>query len=297
MASIAWLGTGLLGSGFVKAALGRKDTVRVWNRTAQKASPLVELGATLAHTPAEAVTGVERVHLCLSDDAAVDAILDELLKVPGFTGPVIDHTTVTPKGAEARAQRLAARGVGFLACPVFMGPGNAVEATGRMLCAGPAALVEQLAPALKAMTGDLVISGEDVRRPATIKLVGNSLIIGLTGLVSDALAIAQGGDPGLSSGEVLRFLAGYPVGTIISARGNRMAQGDYAASFELSMARKDVRLMQSTAGVLPLAVLDGLGARMDALIAQGHGAKDLGALAIETVPPKGIARPSEPTAR
>lgn len=283
MATIAWLGTGLLGSGFVKAALGRGDVVRVWNRTASKAEPLAALGAVVTKSVAEAVQGVERVHVCVSDDAAVEGVLEELLKVPGFKGPIIDHTTVTPKGAAARATRLAGLGIGFLGCPVFMGPQNAAEGTGRMLCAGPAELVAKLTPALKVMSGDLVLLGDDVRKPATIKLVGNSLIIGLTGLVADAFAIAKGADAGVSEGEVVRLLAGYPVASILQARGNRMSQGDFTASFELSMARKDVRLMQETAGANALAVLDGLGARMDALIAKGHGSKDLGALAVELV--------------
>lgn len=284
MATIAWLGTGLLGSGFVKAALGRGDTVRVWNRSPQKAEALASLGAVVTRSPAEAATGVERVHLCLSDDAAVDAVLSELVLT--FHGPIVDHSTVTPKGSEARAQRLAKIGNGYLACPVFMGPVNAAEASGRMLCAGPAALVAQLEPALKKMTGELVLLGDDVRKPCTLKLIGNSLIIGVTGLVADALAIAKGSDAGLANEEVLRFVSSFPVGNLLAARGQRMAKGDYAASFELSMARKDVRLMQETAGDHLLAVLDGLGERMDDLIEKGHGAKDLGALAVELVPPK-----------
>jgi hypothetical protein len=47
------------------------------------------------------------------------------------------------------------------------------------------------------------------------------------------------------------------------------------------MARKDVRLMTETAGARPLAALPGIGARMDALIAAGRGADDLGALAAD----------------
>ncbi len=285
MTTIAWLGTGLLGSGFVKAALGRQQTVRVWNRTASKAEPLRAAGAFLASTAAEAVAGAERVHLCLSDDAAVDAVLDELLRVPGFKGPVIDHTTVTPRGAAERAKRLAERGVEFLACPVFMGPLNAAEASGRMLCAGAPELVERLAPALRAMTGELVLMGADARVPCTYKLIGNAMIIGLSGLTADAFALAHGAD--LAPKDVLAFLSTFSFGPLVSGRGARMAQGDYAPSFELSMARKDVRLMQETAAPRPLAVLDGLGARMDALLASGHGAKDLGALAVETLPPRG----------
>lgn len=284
MANIAWLGTGLLGSGFVKAALARGDSVRVWNRTTSKAKALEARGAIACATAAEASQGVDRVHLCLSDDAAVDGVISELLSTPGFKGPIVDHTTVTPKGAAARAERLAARGVGFLACPVFMGPSMAEQSTGRMLCAGAPALIEALAPALKKMTGELQVYGADVTVPATLKLIGNSMIIGLSGVLSDALAVAQGG--GVKLEDTIAFLQSFQIANIINQRGVRMAAGDFTASFELSMARKDVRLMQETAAPRALATLDGLGARMDALIAKGHGARDLGALAVELVPPR-----------
>ncbi|MFN8875722.1 MAG: NAD(P)-binding domain-containing protein [Gemmatimonadota bacterium] len=57
MPSIAFLGTGLLGGAFVEAALGRGETVTVWNRTAAKAVPLASRGARVAATPADAVRG------------------------------------------------------------------------------------------------------------------------------------------------------------------------------------------------------------------------------------------------
>ena len=62
-----------------------------------------------------------------------------------------------------------------------------------------------------------------------------------------------------------------------------MARGNFAASFELAMARKDVRLMLETAGDRPMAALPAVAARMDQLIASGHGAKDANVMAIDAV--------------
>ncbi|MFN9088117.1 MAG: NAD(P)-binding domain-containing protein, partial [Gemmatimonadaceae bacterium] len=75
MAHIAYLGTGLLGSGFVEAALQRGDSVTVWNRTREKAAALIPFGALVADTPADAVRGAERVHLVLKDDAVVEEVI------------------------------------------------------------------------------------------------------------------------------------------------------------------------------------------------------------------------------
>jgi 3-hydroxyisobutyrate dehydrogenase-like beta-hydroxyacid dehydrogenase len=283
MTAVAWLGTGLLGSGFVEAALGRGDEVTVWNRTASKTEALAASGARVAATPADCVRGAERVHLCLSDDAAVDAVVEALLPALAPSAAIVDHTTVSPAGARARVARLRARGVDLVAAPVFMGPQNAREATGRMLVGGAEAVVERLAPALSRMTGQLVRLGEDVGRPCALKLVGNALIIGLAASFADALAV--GLRSGLAAEEVRDFAAHFPFGAVVAGRASRMVAGDYAPSFELSMARKDVRLMVEAAADLPLAVLPGLAARLDALIEAGHGAKDLGALSVATIPP------------
>jgi 3-hydroxyisobutyrate dehydrogenase len=284
MSTIAWLGAGLLGAGFVEAALARGASVRVYNRTFAKLAPLAARGAVPCERPADAVAGASRVHVCVSDDSAVDGVLAEVLPALGPGVPVIDHSTGSPDGARARAARLRERGVGYLSCPVFMGPVNARQASGRMLCAGPADLSTAMEPHLRAMTGELLACGEDHGVACALKLVGNNMILGVAACLADAFAIGRGA--GLSAEEVLRFAGAFPFANIVSGRGARMIAGDYAASFELAMARKDVRLMMASSAELPLAVLPGLAARMDALIARGHGSDDVGVLSVDTLPPQ-----------
>ena len=282
MGHVAWLGTGLLGSGFVEGMLGRGERVVVWNRSLEKARALEPHGAQVAADPAQAVAGAERVHLCLSDDHAVDEVLAALRPALGPGVPIFDHTTVSPTGARARQLRLAAEGVPFLGCPVFMGPPNARAASGTMLCAGASADVERWAPSLRGMTGELLLLGEDASRPATLKLVGNGLLISVAGALADVFALAVNHD--VSPAEVMELVSRFPLGSIIAGRGARMASGDHRASFELTMARKDVSLMIDAAGTQALGVLPGLRARMDALISEGHGRSDLGVLSVDAVP-------------
>lgn len=284
MTTIAWFGAGLLGSGFVEAALARKATVRVWNRTASKCEPLVAKGAIACVSPDETARGAERVHLCLSDDDAVESVLEAMLPALGSGVPVIDHSTVSPEGARERAKRLGAMGIAYVSAPVFMGPVNARQSNGRMLCAGPTPVVESLAKSLAEMTGELVRLGEDNGTACALKLVGNAMIIGVAGCLADSFALGKGA--GLSPEMVQSFVSSFPFAGIVAGRGARMIKGDYSASFELTMARKDVRLMCESAGEIPLAVLPGLGQRMDKLIEGGHGAKDLGVFSIETIPEK-----------
>src|SRR5262249_40197707 len=158
----------------------------------------------------------------------------------------------------------------FLHAPVFMGPEHARKAQGLMLCSGPEELHARLAPELATMTGTVNYLGPDLTRAAAFKLFGNAMAFAVVGGLADVLAMAR--NVGMDAEEVGGFLVKLNPGGQIGFRGPRMAKGDYKASFELSMARKDARLMIESAGDETLATLPGLAARMDALIAAGHGA-------------------------
>jgi len=287
MAKVAFLGTGLMGAALAEAAAKRGDEVRAWNRTAAKAKALEAFGLVAVTTPGEAVAGAERVHLMLSDDAAVDAALEAVKGALG-SAVVVDHSTTSPAGTKARAERLETRGVAFVHAPVFMSPAMCREAKGIMLAAAPTAAFARVEGALRAMTGKLEYLGERRDLAAAHKLFGNAMIIAITAGLSDVytLASALGIDAPAAHGLFSLF---NPAG-VLAYRGLAMAHGDYRASFELTMARKDVRLMLEAAAGRPLAALPAVAGRMDALIERGLGGDDLGVLAIDAVPRGGAPR-------
>src|SRR5262245_59327636 len=122
---IAFLGTGLMGTAFVRRLLARQEEVTVWNRTAARTQALAAEGARVAATPAEAAAGAERLFLSLSDDDSVDAALAAALPGLPAASPIVDLTTTAPVATRARAARLAAAGRRFLHAPVFMAPEHA----------------------------------------------------------------------------------------------------------------------------------------------------------------------------
>lgn len=277
---IAFFGTGLLGGGFVRALLRRGETVHVWNRTADKARALEADGARAFTDPAEAARGAERVHLSLSDDAAVDDVLERAS--PGLEqgGLLVDHTTTSPSGTAARVERWDARGFRFVHAPVFMGPRNALDATGLMLVSGERGRVEAARPHLERMTGKLVDLGERADAAAGFKLLGNLFLMFVTSGLADffTLARAMDVDPRLAATLFDHFNPGATIGPRI----DRMLGGDWSkASWELAMARKDARLMveEATRAERPLHVLPAIAARMDELITAGHGRSDWTVLA------------------
>jgi len=272
---IAFLGTGLLGSGFVRALLRRGEKVHVWNRTAEKARALEAHGARAFADPEDAVRGASRVHLALSDDAAVDEVLERARRglAPGVL--VADHTTTSPEGTAARVRRWDERGVAFQHAPVFMGPQNALESTGLMLASGNRARFDALSPALQAMTGKLVYLGPQPGRASEFKLLGNLFLMFLTTGIADMLSLAKA--MGVSPSDAVSLFELFNPGASVGARAKRVLEADFAhPSWELSMARKDARLMLEEAQRhgASLAVLPAIAAEMDRWIARGHGRDD-----------------------
>src|SRR5437867_4550466 len=107
MRRVAVLGTGRLGSGFAEGLLTRGGVeLTVWNRTRSKAEPFASRGARVAESPADAVTGAERVHLVLLDDATVDATVAAIRPALQANAIIIDHTTNSPARTAERARAL-----------------------------------------------------------------------------------------------------------------------------------------------------------------------------------------------
>lgn len=280
MTTIAFLGTGLMGAGFVRRARHNGLQVQAWNRSPAKARALAaqDDGVRAFDHAADAVAGAARVHLSLSDDAAVDAVLEPLAdRLPPGTW-ILDHTTTAVRPTAERAARWAARGPRYVHAPVFMAPANCAEGTGVMMLSGPADWHQALQPALQAMTGKLVYLGPQPERAAAFKLFGNLAILGILGILGDIGRLAAAVD--IDMADAFTLFEHFNPGQSIQQRGRRIADGKYdPPSFEMSMARKDLRLMQEEAarGGQSLAVVQAVAALLDAGITRGEGALDVAA--------------------
>lgn len=281
MANVAFLGTGLLGSGMVEAMRRNGWAVTVWNRTERKARALEPLGVTVGATPADAVAGADQVHMTLPDDAVVDAIVDGFLPRLKRGAVIVDHSTTSPKGTKARLGRLQRAGIAYLHAPVFMSPQAARDAAGLMMVAGPRQVYETVAADLQKMTGEVWYVGERGDLAAAYKLFGNSMLFVITAGLADVFAMAKANDVPLA--DAVGVFSKFKVASVIGYRGEKMARGDFTAMFQMTMARKDMRLMLEAADGQPLTVLPAIAARMDEAIAKGRGSEDMGAIAAEVV--------------
>lgn len=272
---IAYLGTGLLGSNFVRAMLRNGRQVQVWNRTESKATALEQYGAKAFKNVADAVNGADTIHLTLKDDASVDEVLAAAL--PGIKqgATIVDHTTTSVDGAKKRTEEWKAKGFTYQHAPVFMGPANALDSTGFMLISGDQQVIARLEPSLSQMTGKLINFGTEVGKAAGIKLIGNCFLVGFSAGLADSLTLAASLD--ISADDVASLFEQWNPATMLSARMNRMISGVYnKPSWELSMARKDTGLFIDAAqnAGRQLAIMPAIAEEMDKWIEKGHGNDD-----------------------
>jgi 3-hydroxyisobutyrate dehydrogenase len=272
---IAFLGTGLLGANFTRALLKQGEKVNVWNRTAEKAKALENFGAKAFEQVVDAVKGANRIHLTLSDDGAVDEVLEKASAgfVPGVV--IIDHTTTSSPGAARRSAYWEKKGYHYIHAPVFMGPPNALESTGVMLVSGDQQLVGKLEPELSRMTGKLVNLGEQPEKAAAVKLLGNLFHISLTGGIADLITLA--GSLKVPTSELGPLLELLNPAVVAQGRLRKITSNTFdQPSWELSMARKDARLMIEQAGSThnTLMVVPAVAKKMDAWLEKGHGKDD-----------------------
>ena len=277
---IAFLGTGLMGSGFVHRLLANGHAVNVWNRSPAKAMALQAAGAQAFGDAAAALAGVDRIHLSLADDASVDAVLEPLATaIPPGTW-IVDHTTTAVTPTAARVARWDARGNAFVHAPVFMAPANTCEGTGLMLVSGTAERHAALLPELQRMTGNVLYLGPAPERAAAFKLFGNLTLLGLLGVLGDVNRLAHA--VGIGTEDAFALFKQFNPGQFLPARAARIAAGEFnQPSFEVGMARKDVRLMIEEAARhgIDLYVMPGVAAMLDATIARGGSALDAAAAA------------------
>jgi 3-hydroxyisobutyrate dehydrogenase-like beta-hydroxyacid dehydrogenase len=234
-----------MGGRIARRLLDAGHELVVWNRTAERAAPLVELGGALAESPAAAARRAEAVLTMLADPAALRAVTEGTTGVAAgvdTSSTVIEMSTVGP----AAVSRLAAalpEGTGLLDAPVL---GSLLEAEAgslRIFVGGPTALAERWTPLLSALGSPVHVG--PLGAGAAAKLVANSTLFGALGVLGEALALADA--LGLSREAAYTVLAATPVAAQAERRRPQIEADDYPPRFSLSLAVKDADLVAGAA--------------------------------------------------
>ncbi|MEO3870424.1 NAD(P)-binding domain-containing protein [Nonomuraea sp. B12E4] len=178
--NISVLGLGLMGAALAKSLLAAGHHVTVWNRSPEKAAPLVAQGAQSAATPAEAVQASPLVIACVLDYPAVEEVLAEA----PLAGRVIANLT-TGRPAEARemAAWVAGRGGDYLDGGVMAVPQMIATPGALILYSGSQQAYDRYEQALSAMARPRYV-GDD---PGLAPLLDLAMLTGMYGQIAGFL--------------------------------------------------------------------------------------------------------------
>ncbi|WJQ01650.1 NAD(P)-dependent oxidoreductase [Geobacillus stearothermophilus] len=206
MMRVGFIGLGVMGSRMAKRLLEAGFNVTVYNRTPEKAAPLVERGARPAVTAAELVGEADIICTCLSmPDDVIEVYTGEggVLSVARPGTICLDFTTVGPKTSRFVARRADKRGVAYLDAPVSGGPEGAEQGALTIMVGGAKEAWEQVRPLLQALGKTVEYLGESGAGSAA-KVINQYLVA--VHSVAAAEAMVAGVAYGLDAGKLYRLL-------------------------------------------------------------------------------------------
>jgi 3-hydroxyisobutyrate dehydrogenase-like beta-hydroxyacid dehydrogenase len=283
--NLAWIGLGAIGTPMALNLLKAGYGLTVHNRTPGRCAPLQAAGAAVAPSPAAAARQADALLLCVSDDAAAEAVLlgapDPAAAVAGLRpgSLVIDCSTISPATSRRLAAALAERQVGYIDAPVTGGTEGAKAGTLSVLVGGDSQHLERARPLLEVIGGRITHFGP-VGSGQEAKAVNQVLVAGSYAAVAEALQLAE--RLGLDHHQVVEALKGGAAGSwALEHRSTQMINDHYPLGFKLALHRKDlgIALEAAAAQQLELPVTEQVAAMEDALLASGHGDLDVSALA------------------
>ncbi len=288
-----FIGVGAMGLPMAINLIDAGVKLRVHNRTASKAEPLVAKGATLAANAGDAAVPGGIVLTMLADDAAVDSVVmgpDGLAARLGAGGVHVSMSTIAPATSHRLASYHAQHGSIYVAAPVFGRPDNAAARQLVVCTSGPAGAKERVRPLLEAMGRAIFDYGEEPKAANVAKLTGNFLIAAALESMAEAYTMAErNGVDRVKVAEMLgKTLFACPVyqryGEMVAAKRHT------PPGFALTLGLKDVELVLKTGGEarVPMPVAAVLRERLIAGIAHGRGEMDWSALALGVLDDAGL---------
>ncbi len=247
----------------------------VFNRSKNKAEPLKEFGAKISNTLKDAVDGSDIVITMLTDDTAVDEVMnnDDFIKSLKSGAIVIDMSSVKPTTATKHGNNLKLKNINYLDAPVSGGTIGAEEASLAIMVGGEQNIFDDAFDILKKMGNPTLVgpigSGQ-------VSKLANQIIVGLTiGAVAEAVTLCEkaGADPN----KMIKALSGgWADSKVLQTHGKRMINKDFTPKGRTSVHLKDMNNILECANNynthLPISNL--VKEMYKSLVENGHGETD-----------------------
>ena len=247
----------------------------VFNRSKNKAEPLKEFGAKISNTLKDAVDGSDIVITMLTDDTAVDEVMNntDFLENLKSGSIVIDMSSVKPTTATKHGNNLKFKNINYLDAPVSGGTIGAEEASLAIMVGGEQNIFDDAFDILKTMGNPTLVgpigSGQ-------VSKLANQIIVGLAiGAVAEAVTLCEkaGADPN----KMIKALSGgWADSKVLQTHGKRMIDKDFTPKGKTSGQLKDMNNILECANNynthLPISNL--VKEMYKSLVDNGHGETD-----------------------
>ncbi len=261
MASIGFIGLGVMGYPMAGHLQNAGHSVTVYNRTSAKADAwAAEYGGSTAPTPRESAVGAEIVITIVGADDDVRAVVfgdDGALEGMKPGAILVDHTTASADLARVLDATCDQRGFGFVDAPVSGGEAGAQNGKLTVMCGGEVEHFDAVAPVIDAFAVAVTRIG-GAGSGQLCKMVNQLSIAGLLQGLSEGIAL--GVKAGLDMDIVLDTISKGAAGSWqMDNRGRTMVADEFDFGFAVDWMRKDLRIAidqaHSLGASVPVAAL------------------------------------------
>jgi 3-hydroxyisobutyrate dehydrogenase-like beta-hydroxyacid dehydrogenase len=243
--NIGFVGLGAMGAGIVPRLIAAGHTVTGFNRSKDKAAPLLKSGMRWADSPREVAAASEVVFSIVTDAAAVRAVaLGDDGVIAGLKpGSVyVDMSTIAPDSSRAVSAEFAKKGLPMLDAPISGSPVTLAQGNAALMVAGDKAAFEKVEPVLRAIGPKVTYIGTS-GLAVQMKIAVNLLLMVEVIAFGEAVALAEKGGVKreVAVDAVLKSVAASPV---LGYRGPFILEGKMPAVplADVTLQQKDMLL-------------------------------------------------------
>ena len=275
MKKIGFIGTGLMGFPMAKNILKANYSLKAFNRSKNKAEPLIEFGALISNTIKDLVTDSDVIITMLTDDMAINEVMNnsDFLNNLKSGATVIDMSSVKPSTAIKHGKNLISNNINYLDAPVSGGTIGAEEASLAIMVGGDQKIFDSVSDVLKKMGNPTLVGPLGSGQVAKL---ANQIIVGVSiGAVAEAITLCE--KAGANPNKLIRALAGgWADSKILQTHGKRMIDKDFTPKGKTSVHLKDMNNILECANSynthLPISNL--VKEMYKTLVENGHGETD-----------------------
>jgi 3-hydroxyisobutyrate dehydrogenase-like beta-hydroxyacid dehydrogenase len=243
MAELGFVGLGVMGRSIVQRLLDAQHQVTVWNRTEDKAEPLLAAGARWADSPREVAEAGELVFTMVTNTAAVRAVTEGADGILAGLAPgkiFVDMSTASPANTRSLAETVAESGASMLDSPVSGTALTVDQGKASLMVGGEPDTFARAKPVLEAI-GPRVIHVGPSGTAVTMKIAVNlSLAVQMLAFSEGVLIAEKSGIPRETAVEVM--LASVIASPMVAYRGPLVLGHPDEVWFDCTMMQKDMNL-------------------------------------------------------